>query len=122
MRVIPPKGGRSSAMRFHRASFFYCWGQIYKMDKMKNKAANGSNDSGPNKSENSVHSVEKPLPNSKKIYVAGELHPDLRVPFREITLAPTKSLSGELEVNEPVRVYGPSGPWGDPLFRGDVEQ
>src|SRR5437588_9849414 len=52
------------------------------------------------------------LPNSKKIYVSGKLHLDLRVPFREISLAPTKTMSGEIEVNEPVRVYDTSGPWG----------
>jgi len=54
------------------------------------------------------------LPNSKKIYVAGKLHRQIRVPFREISLAPTKSIKGETEVNEPVRVYDTSGPWGDP--------
>ncbi len=64
----------------------------------------------------------KPLPNSKKIYLGGKLHPDLRVPFREISLAPTKSMNGEMEVNEPVRVYDTSGPWGDPNFHDDVEQ
>jgi phosphomethylpyrimidine synthase len=72
----------------------------------------------------SAKSVEKKssLPNSKKIYVAGKLHPDLRVPFREISLAPTKTMSGEIEVNEPVRVYDTSGPWGDSQFRRNVEQ
>src|SRR6202035_3478472 len=44
------------------------------------------------------------------------------VPFREISLAPTKTMSGEIEVNEPVRVYDTSGPWGDQEFSGDVEQ
>jgi phosphomethylpyrimidine synthase len=62
------------------------------------------------------------LPNSRKIYVGGELHPDLRVPFREISLAPTKSMNGEIEINEPVRVYDTSGPWSDPEFHGDVQQ
>src|SRR5438046_8540944 len=62
------------------------------------------------------------LPNSRKIYVAGELHPEIRVPFREIALAPTKTMSGEIEVNEPVLVYDTSGPWGDSDFHGDVEQ
>ncbi len=62
------------------------------------------------------------LPNSKKVYVSGTLHKDIRVPFREITLAPTKSISGQIEINEPVRVYDTSGPWGDPDFHGDVEQ
>src|SRR5438445_8161696 len=53
------------------------------------------------------------LPNSRKVYVIGKQHADLRVPFREISLAPTKTMSGEIEVNEPVRVYDTSGPWGD---------
>ena len=60
--------------------------------------------------------------NSRKIYVSGEIHPGIRVPFREITLAPTKSIDGKLEINEPVRVYDTSGPWGDPDFHGDVTQ
>ncbi|MGH7983497.1 MAG: phosphomethylpyrimidine synthase ThiC [Candidatus Udaeobacter sp.] len=60
------------------------------------------------------------FPKSRKIYVSGKIHPDVRVSFREISLAPTKSMSGEIEVNEPVRVYDTSGPWGDPNFHGDV--
>ena len=67
-------------------------------------------------------STDTPLPNSKKIYVDGKLNPDVRVPFREISLAPTKSMNGEVEINEPVRVYDTSGPWGDPDFHGDVTQ
>src|SRR5436190_2824224 len=66
--------------------------------------------------------TDAPLPNSKKVYVPGSLHPDLRVPFREISLAPTKTMSGEIEVNESVRVYDTSGPWADPNFHGDVER
>lgn len=60
-------------------------------------------------------------PNSKRIYLQGRLHPDVRVSMREIELAPTKSYTGRIEVNEPVRVYDCSGPWGDPDFHGDVE-
>src|SRR3954469_14116459 len=63
--------------------------------------------------------AETRLPNSKKVYVSGELHSEIKVPFREISLAPTKSMSGEVEVNEPVRVYDTSGPWGDPDFNVD---
>ena len=76
--------------------------------------------------------AETPLPNSKKIYVAGKLHSDIRVPFREISLAPTKSMNGHIEGsagaapvilhNEPVRVYDTSGPWGDNRFDGQVEE
>src|SRR5438046_2211966 len=78
-------------------------------------------ESGTSNSDHSVDSVQNPLPNSRKVYVNGKLHPDIRVPFREITLAPTKTMSGEIEVNEPVRVYDTSGPWGDPGFSGNVE-
>jgi phosphomethylpyrimidine synthase len=67
------------------------------------------------------HSSEQ-LPNSKKIYVEGTLHKDVCVPMREIELAPTKNFSGELEVNEPVRVYDCSGPWGDPKFKGNPNE
>src|SRR6266496_1740659 len=62
------------------------------------------------------------LPNSRKIYVSGEIYPGIRVPFREITLAPTKSMNGEIEINEPVRVYDTSGPWGDPSVTLDPVQ
>jgi phosphomethylpyrimidine synthase len=113
------------------------------MDKMASGNVNGEN------SVNAVHSVEKPLPNgttgtsdmegkgatvraerggrrasfnSRKVYISGALHQDIRVPFREISLSPTKSLNGHIEVNEPVRVYDTSGPWGDPDFHGDVTQ
>src|SRR3954449_1285204 len=67
-------------------------------------------------------SAVESLPNSKKIYVAGELHPDVKVPFREISLAPTKSLNGQIELNEPVRVYDTSGPWGDSTVTLDSAQ
>src|SRR6266404_3529418 len=89
--------------------------RINKMDKM-------GSDSGTSDSDNSVHSVQNLLPNSKKIYVSGEIHPDIRVPFREISLAPTKTMSGEIEVNESVRVYDTSGPWGDPSVTLDPVQ
>ncbi len=64
----------------------------------------------------------EPLPNSQRVYVEGVIHPDIRVPMREISLAPTKTFDGRMEVNEPVRVYDTSGPWGDPDFDGNVEQ
>ena len=56
------------------------------------------------------------LPASARVYVAGIIHPDVRVPMREIELSPTKNFSGETEPNDPIRVYDCSGPWGDPDF------
>ena len=67
------------------------------------------------------HSSEQ-LPGSKRVYVEGKLHPDVRVPMREIELTPTKSYTGAIEQNEPVRVYDCAGPWGDPGFKGNVEE
>jgi phosphomethylpyrimidine synthase len=65
-----------------------------------------------------AHSSEQ-FPKSRKVYVAGKLHKDVRVPMREITLSPTVSHTGRIEMNEPVRVYDTSGPWGDPEFKGN---
>jgi len=67
------------------------------------------------------HSSDE-LPNSKRVYINGQQNPDLRVPMREIELAPTTRMNGEKENNEPVRVYDCSGPWGDPDFKGDVKE
>ncbi len=62
------------------------------------------------------------FPASTRVYVPGTVFPDLLVPMREIALHDTKSFNGAIEVNEPVRAYDTSGPWGDPSFDGDVEQ
>ena len=72
-----------------------------------------------NKESFEPHSSEQ-LPASKKIYVEGTLHPDVRVPMREIAVSDTKSYTGAIEKNDPVRVYDCSGPWGDPAFQRHV--
>ena len=79
-----------------------------------------------------------PLPASKKIHVEGT-RPGVRVPMREISLSPTKTM-GMAEDNTPFLVYDTSGPYTDPqatieirhglspvrqewiLGRGDVQQ
>src|SRR5438876_6794385 len=104
-----------SAMR-SSAHGFMISDRINKMDKIASAKSVAAD------SVDSVRSVEKPLPNSRRVYVGGKEHADVRVPFREISLAPTKSINGEIEVNEPVRVYDTSGPWTDPDFHGDVRQ
>src|SRR5262245_47841655 len=62
----------------------------------------------------------KPLPNSRKIYVAGS-RPDLKVPMREIVQSDTPASFGA-EKNPPVYVYDPSGPYTDPQARIDIRQ
>lgn len=63
-----------------------------------------------------------PLPNSKKVYVSGEIHPEVRVAMREIACSPTLSSdkSKAPEENAPVLVYDTSGPYTDPDVEIDV--
>ncbi|MEQ9111389.1 MAG: phosphomethylpyrimidine synthase ThiC [Rhodospirillaceae bacterium] len=54
-----------------------------------------------------------PLPASKKVYKPGVLHPEIRVPMREIGLHPTAN-------EPPVTVYDCSGPYTDPAVKTDI--
>src|SRR5438034_6860293 len=83
---------------------------------------NGGTRAVVSQTNNENASLPEALPNSKKVYVSGQLHPDIRIPFREISLAPTKTMTGEIEINEPVCVYDTSGPWGDPSVTLDPIQ
>ena len=56
-----------------------------------------------------------PLPASRKVYVKGDLYPDIAVPVREIDLHPTAN-------EPPVPVYDTSGPYTDPDVAIDVEK
>ena len=67
------------------------------------------------------HSSEQ-LPNSKRVYVEGKLHADIRVPMRQIQLSPTTVSECDVRPNKPVRVYDCSGPWGDPAFAGKSDE
>jgi len=62
-----------------------------------------------------------PLPGSNRVYLPGKLHPELRVPFREVQIGDSKTFKGLSEPNAPVRLYDCSGPWGDPAYTGTVE-
>jgi phosphomethylpyrimidine synthase len=57
-------------------------------------------------------SVTRPIPGSRKIFVEGS-RPDIRVAMREVALAQTPTLFGG-EVNAPITIYDPSGPYTDP--------
>ncbi|MDP2792605.1 MAG: phosphomethylpyrimidine synthase ThiC, partial [Sulfurisoma sp.] len=62
----------------------------------------------------------QPLPNSRKIYVAGS-RPDIQVPMREISQADTPTGMGG-EQNPPIFVYDCSGPYSDPAAKIDIRQ
>jgi phosphomethylpyrimidine synthase len=71
--------------------------------------------------------MDEPLPASRKIYVKGLVHPDVRVPMREIALAPTtlpNTNGGEALTtpNAPVTVYDTSGPYTDPDVKIDLRK
>ena len=53
------------------------------------------------------------LPASRKVFKTGVLHPDIRVPMREIDLHPTAN-------EPPVTVYDCSGPYSDPDIKTDI--
>tara|TARA_B100000809_G_scaffold265794_1_gene325771 strand:- start:10137 stop:11996 length:1860 start_codon:yes stop_codon:yes gene_type:complete len=62
-----------------------------------------------------------PFPNSTKIYVAGKIHPQIKVAMREIALSDTTdSLTKKKTPNEPVTVYDTSGPYTDPNKKIDI--
>ncbi|TIQ22919.1 MAG: phosphomethylpyrimidine synthase ThiC [Mesorhizobium sp.] len=56
-----------------------------------------------------------PLPASRKVHKPGLIHPQIRVPMREIAVHPT---AGE----PPVTVYDPSGPFTDPAVETSIEK
>ncbi|MBO9710763.1 MAG: phosphomethylpyrimidine synthase ThiC [Caulobacter sp.] len=56
-----------------------------------------------------------PIPGSRKVYQAGELFSDIRVPFREVAVHPSAN-------EPPVTIYDPSGPYSDPSVAIDIEK
>jgi len=56
-----------------------------------------------------------PLPASRKIYVPGQIHKDVRVAMREIEVAASAK-------EPPVVVYDPSGPYTDPAVTTDIRK
>src|SRR5437762_12789944 len=132
MRVMPPKGGaiRTGSFSAIRLPAIVMKEPVVSTDSLDPDYTD-SEETNLRKSPAS-HSAAKAatqsadksssLPNSRRIYICGKIHSDIRVPFREISLAPTKTMSGEIEVNEPVRVYDTSGPCADSRFDGDVEK
>jgi phosphomethylpyrimidine synthase len=55
------------------------------------------------------------IPGSRKVYVPGVLHPDIRVPFREVRVHESAN-------EPPVTIYDPSGPFTDPAAEVDIEK
>src|SRR5262249_1662715 len=67
------------------------------------------------------HGAEASQLGSRKVYVPGST-PEMRIPMREVTLTPTRTPTGQMEVNPPLRLYDTSGPYTDPTFTPDLRQ
>jgi len=64
-----------------------------------------------------------PFPASEKIYVSGNIHPEIKVAMRKISLSDTvDKFNGKVTPNEPVVVYDTSGPYTDPNIEIDVKK
>ena len=62
-----------------------------------------------------------PLIGSEKIYVPGQLFPELRVGMRRIVLSDTYNEDGSRTPNAPVVVYDTGGPYTDSAYQVDLE-
>ena len=132
MRVMPPKGGaiRTGSFSAIRLPAIVMKEPVISTDSLDPDYTDSEETNlrkspasrSPAKAATQSADQSSSLPNSRKVYISGKIHPEIRVPFREISLAPTKTMSGEIEVNEPVRVYDTSGPWGDPTVTVDAHQ
>ena len=65
-------------------------------------------------------------PNSEKVYLNGQLYPDLRVAMRQVNLTPTVTKDADgtkhYKENAPVMVYDTSGPYSDPQAEIDLKE
>ena len=59
-------------------------------------------------------------PGSEKVYIEGEIHPDIRVAMRRVDLMPTVGKDGTRRENGSVFIYDTSGPYTDPAVEIDI--
>ena len=68
--------------------------------------------------------IAEPFPASRKVYTSGRIHPEIRVPHREITLSDTLEFVSGMSrkaPNVPLRVYDTGGPYTDAGFVPDLQ-
>ena len=96
--------------------------------KQSNSKGNGNGRRHGATDEKILISTDPISLNSKKIYVSGTLHPDIRIPFREISLSPSRTQTGNGNGNDnhpendesSILVYDTSGPYTDPNVNIDI--
>ncbi|MBC8284711.1 MAG: phosphomethylpyrimidine synthase ThiC, partial [Nitrospinae bacterium] len=100
------------------------------MTTSSNGNGNGSGNRHGATDEKVNISTDPISPKSKKVYVSGTIHPDIKVPFREISLsAPTTVITnGNGNGHQPENdessliVYDTSGPYTDPDAKIDIRE
>ncbi|MCQ2227708.1 MAG: phosphomethylpyrimidine synthase ThiC [Bacteroidales bacterium] len=72
------------------------------------------------------NNIKVTFPNSEKVYLNGEIFPEMRVAMRKVKLMPTVTLDAEgnkiFHDNDPVMVYDTSGPYGDKNAEIDLKK
>ena len=64
-------------------------------------------------------------PNSEKVYMQGEIYPEIRVGMRKVKLTPTVTIENgqkKSEKNPDVYVYDTSGPYSDKNISIDLKK
>ena len=92
---------------------------------MKKSKSNGNGRHGATDEKVEI-STDPISPNSKKVYVSGALHPEIKVPFREISLSSstTDDKNDHHKDNDEssILVYDTSGPYTDPNVKIDIRE
>src|SRR5689334_22083531 len=110
MRLVPPKGGsggrpfssRGAALHFERDGESRDESEKSSMSKANGNGAGQNGGVRESDAKGERQSGDVRLPNSRRVYVERE---GVRVPFREVSLQPTRLPDGRVEENEAVRVY-----------------
>ena len=93
---------------------------------MKESKSNGNGNRHGATDEKVEISTDPISPNSKKVYVNGALHPEIKVPFREISLSSstTEDKNDHHKDNDEssILVYDTSGPYTDPNVKIDIRE
>ena len=94
---------------------------------MKKSKSNGNGNGRHGATDEKVEISTDPIsPNSKKVYVSGALHPEIKVPFREISLSSstTEDKNDHHKDNDEssILVYDTSGPYTDPNVKIDIRE
>ncbi len=72
------------------------------------------------------NNIKITFPNSEKVYLNGEIFPEMRVAMRKVKLTPTVKIDAEgkkiFRDNDPVMIYDTSGPYSDKNAKIDLKK